>query len=191
MSGKRRKSSGCGAGRDARRRHRTRPYNRVSRHRRGGDAPSATPVSWRPSPHGSGFRAPRPNRVRRRQACSSAVLSSAISPRGERPWATPTPRAQVRGISQQRRTLLTSARLTARHMAPCRAPPIMCPKRASDPPLKSTKPTDLEGISRIGRDLHEAQVLKLPDLPGDLRGMDILRAGDRRGADSRPREGLA
>jgi hypothetical protein len=35
-------------------------------------------------------------------------------------------------------------------------------------------------VGRIGRDLHEAQVLKLPDLPGDLGGMDILRAGDLR-----------
>jgi hypothetical protein len=33
-------------------------------------------------------------------------------------------------------------------------------------------------VGRIGRDLREPQVLKLPDLPGDLGGMDILRDGN-------------
>ena len=42
-------------------------------------------------------------------------------------------------------------------------------------------------VGRVGRDLHQPQALKLADLAGDLRGMDILRAGDRRGADSRGR----
>jgi hypothetical protein len=40
-------------------------------------------------------------------------------------------------------------------------------------------------VGRIGRDLREPQVLKLPDLPGDLGGMDILRGGNLRRADSR------
>jgi len=40
-------------------------------------------------------------------------------------------------------------------------------------------------VGCIGRDLREPQVLKLPDLPGDLGGMDILRAGNLRRADSR------